>query len=114
MLDTTFAALSDPTRRGILEMLQSKERSVGELVEEFPITQSAISRHLQVLEHAGLIRREQDGQRRLCILNADPLHEANEWIETYRSQWEDRFDRLGNLLAKNAYTSSTKMKRRKK
>ena len=114
MLDTTFAALSDPTRRDILEMLQSGEKSVGELVDEFPISQSAVSRHLQVLEHAGLVTRQQEGQRRLCRLNADPLHEANEWIEMYRAQWEARFDRLGAFLAKDKPTGRSKGKGRRK
>lgn len=114
MLDTTFAALSDPTRRGILEMLQSGDRSVGELVDEFPITQSAVSRHLQVLEHAGLVTRQQDGQRRLCRLNPDPLQEANEWIETYRVQWEARFDRLDALLTKDTKPAAARRKDKRK
>ena len=113
MLDSTFAALADPTRRTILELLQSGDKSVGELVDEFPITQSAVSRHLQVLEHAGLVTRQQDGQRRLCQLNAAPLHEANEWIEAYRAQWEARLDRLGDFLTREAPSRRSRKNKRK-
>ncbi len=98
MLNKTFAALADPTRRTIVEFLSRGELSVGELVEEFPLTQSAISRHLQVLEHAGLVARRRDGQRRFCSLNDAPLEEADRWIARHRKQWEDRLDRLDLLL----------------
>ena len=98
MLDTTFAALADPTRRSIVEFLAAGELSVGELVEEFSISQSAVSRHLQVLEHAGLVTRRRDGQRRLCQLNGAPLREANEWIARYREFWDDKLDRLERMM----------------
>ena len=98
MLDTTFSALSDPTRRSILEFLADGDLSVGELVDEFSISQSAVSRHLQVLEHAGLVTRRRDGQRRLCSLNGEPLREADEWIARYRAFWEARLDRLDRVL----------------
>ena len=98
MLDTTFSALSDPTRRGILEFLAEGDLSVGELVEEFSITQSAVSRHLQVLEHAGLVTRRREGQRRLCRLQTEPLREATDWIALYQKLWDERLDRLGQAL----------------
>ena len=97
-LDSTFAALSDPTRRGILALLAEGERSVGELAASFPITQSAVSRHLQVLEHAGLVARRREGQRRLCRLEAEPFSEARAWIDRTRSSWEARLDRLEAAL----------------
>ena len=97
-LDSTFAALSDPTRRGILARLAQGELSVGELAEAFPITQSAISRHLQVLEHAGLVARRRDGQRRLCRLEAEPFREARAWMDRTRASWESRLDRLERAL----------------
>lgn len=98
MLDKIFAALADPTRRSIVEFLARGELSVGELVKEFPLTQSAISRHLQVLEHTGLIARRRDGQRRYCSLNDAPLEEADRWIARHRKLWEDRLDQLDLLL----------------
>lgn len=100
-LDTTFAALSDPTRRGILARLAQRELSVGELVEAFPISQSAVSRHLQVLEHAGLVSRRREGQRRLCSLEAEPFREAREWMDRYRAMWEARLVRLDRVVTKN-------------
>lgn len=97
-LDATFAALSDPTRRGILARLAERELSVGELADAFPITQSAVSRHLQVLEHAGLVSRRREGQRRVCRLEAEPFREAREWIDRYRAFWEGRLERLDRVL----------------
>ena len=102
MLDATFAALADPTRRGILEQLSRGDLSVGQLVEAFPISQSAVSRHLQVLEHAGLVTRRREGQRRLCRLNGAPLDEAGDWMAHYRKVWEARLQRLEGLLADSA------------
>ena len=97
-LDMTFAALADPTRRAILARLASGEASVMELAEPFAMTQPAISKHLKVLERAGLISRGRDAQRRPCRLEAKPLAEANQWLERYRELWEANFQRLDALL----------------
>lgn len=97
-LDTTFAALADPTRRAILARLASGEASVTELAEPFDMTQPAISKHLKVLEDAGLISRGRDAQRRPSRLEVRPLAEANEWLEGYRQFWEARFQQLDALL----------------
>ena len=97
-LDATFAALADPTRRAILARLATGDASVMELAEPFDISQPAISKHLQVLERAGLISRSRDGQRRPCRIEAAPLAEANGWLEEYRRVWEANFERLDKLL----------------
>src|SRR5689334_19987165 len=97
-LDATFAALADPTRRAILARLAEGDASVSELAEPFDISQPAISRHLKVLERAGLITRENDAQRRLSRLEAKPLGVASEWLERYRAIWEGNFQRLDALL----------------
>jgi DNA-binding transcriptional ArsR family regulator len=97
-LDATFAALADPTRRAILARLATGEASVNELAEPFAMTQPAISKHLKVLERAGLISRGRDAQRRPCRLEAKRLAEANRWLENYRQFWEGSFDRLDTLL----------------
>jgi DNA-binding transcriptional ArsR family regulator len=97
-LDATFAALADPTRRAILARLASGEASVTELAEPFAMTQPAISKHLKVLERAGLISRDRDAQRRPSRLVAKPLAEASEWLEHYRQFWEASFHRLDDLL----------------
>lgn len=97
-LNATFAALADPTRRAILARLASGEASVRELAEPFAMTQPAISKHLRVLERAGLISRGQDAQRRPRRLEARPLREATQWLERYRRFWEARFQRLDALL----------------
>jgi DNA-binding transcriptional ArsR family regulator len=97
-LDATFAALADPTRRAILARLASGEASVTELAGPFAMTQPAISKHLKVLERAGLISRGHDAQRRPRRLEAKPLAEANEWLEGYRRFWEGSFQRLDTLL----------------
>jgi DNA-binding transcriptional ArsR family regulator len=97
-LDTTFAALADPTRRAILARLALGEASVTELAEPFAMSQPAISRHLKVLERAGLISRGRDAQRRPRRIEARPLAEATEWLEAYRQFWEGRFQRLDMLL----------------
>jgi DNA-binding transcriptional ArsR family regulator len=93
-LDTTFAALADPTRRAILARLASGEASVGELAEPFDMSLPAVSKHLKVLERAGLIGRSRTAQWRPCRLEAGPLKEAAEWIEHYRRFWDESFDRL--------------------
>jgi DNA-binding transcriptional ArsR family regulator len=97
-LDATFAALADPTRRAILARLATGEASVMELAEPFAMTQPAISKHLKVLERAGLISRGHDAQRRPRRLEAKPLAEATEWLEGYRRHWEGNFQRLDALL----------------
>jgi len=97
-LDATFAALADPTRRAILARLASGEASVTELAEPFDVSQPAISKHLKVLERAGLISRGRDAQRRPRRLEAKPLAEASEWLERYRKNWEASFQRLDSLL----------------
>jgi DNA-binding transcriptional ArsR family regulator len=97
-LDATFAALADPTRRAILARLASGEASVLELAEPFDMTQPAISKHLKVLERAGLISRGRDAQRRPCRLEARPLAEANDWLESYRQLWETSFRKLDAVL----------------
>ena len=98
-LDMTFAALANPTRRAILARLASGEVSVSELAEPFSMTQPAISRHLKVLERAGLISSGSDAQRRPRKLDARPLAEATEWMEAYRKFWEASFVRLDGLLS---------------
>ena len=97
-LDATFQALADPTRRAILARLATGEASVSELAEPFAMSQPAISKHLKVLERAGLIVRGRDAQRRPARIQAKPLQEANMWIERYRQLWEANYARLDGLL----------------
>ena len=97
-LDQTFAALADPTRRAILARLASGEASVMELSEPFAMSQPAISKHLKVLERAGLISRGRDAQRRPRRIEAKPLAEATGWLERYREFWDGSFERLDDLL----------------
>ena len=97
-LDATFNALADPTRRAILARLAKGEASVLELAEPFEMSQPAISKHLKVLERAGLVSRGRDAQRRPCGLEAARLGEATEFLEKYRAFWEARFQRLDALL----------------
>jgi DNA-binding transcriptional ArsR family regulator len=97
-LDATFAALADPTRRAMLARLATGDASVTELAEPFAISQPAISKHLKVLERAGLISRSIDAQRRPRRLEAQPLAEATEWLEGYRQFWDASFQRLDALL----------------
>lgn len=97
-LDATFSALADPTRRAILELLAQGESTVTELVEPFDISQPAISRHLKVLERAGLVRVERDGRRRPRRVDPEPLEEVTEWVERYREVWEANYQRLDALL----------------
>jgi DNA-binding transcriptional ArsR family regulator len=98
-LDATFAALADPTRRAILARLASGEASVNELAEPFSMSQPAISKHLKVLERAGLISSGSEAQRRPRKLEAKPLAEATAWLEKYREFWEASFMRLDDLLS---------------
>jgi DNA-binding transcriptional ArsR family regulator len=97
-LDATFSALADPTRRAILARLAKGDASVLELAEPFKMSQPAISKHLKVLERAGLISRGRDAQRRPCRIEAAPLRDANAYLERYREIWEARFDRVDELL----------------
>jgi DNA-binding transcriptional ArsR family regulator len=109
-LDATFAALADPTRRAILGRLASGEASVIELAKPFRISQPAISKHLRVLERAGLVSRGRDAQRRPRRLEAQPIAEASSWLEHYRQFWGKRFQRLDALL--EAMQASEKKARR--
>ena len=96
-LNDTFAALADPTRRAILARLMAGEASVTELAEPFAISLPAVSKHLKVLEQAGLIARGRDAQWRPCRLEADPLREVADWVEGYRRFWERSEERYGRL-----------------
>lgn len=93
-LSITFAALADPTRRAILTRLARGEATVGELGEPFEMSAPAISKHLRVLEGAGLIAREVDARWRICRLRPEPMHDAHDWLEAYRRHWEGNLDRL--------------------
>jgi DNA-binding transcriptional ArsR family regulator len=119
-LSTTFAALADPTRRAILARLSSGEASVTELAHPFDMTMPAISKHLKVLERAGLIARSREAQWRPCKLKPAPLREVADWLENYRRFWADSFDRLDDYLraikkreakAPESRTSGSKPKR---
>ena len=114
-LDRTFAALADPTRRAILARLASGECSVSELAQPFDMSMPAVSKHLRVLERAGLIVRGRDAQRRPCRLKPAPLKAVAEWVEPYREMWAQRFDRLEAYLQEmNAKEMSDGRKRRRK
>src|SRR6266536_3583032 len=97
-LTATFAALADPTRRAILARLTSSDATVTELAKPFDMSLPAISKHLKVLEHAGLIARSRDAQWRPCHLDAAPLKKIADWVDHYRRFWEDSFDRLDEYL----------------
>jgi DNA-binding transcriptional ArsR family regulator len=112
-LDATFAALADPTRRAILARLSSGEASVTELAEPFAMSQPAISKHLSVLERAGLISRGRDAQRRPARIEGKPLADASAWLEGYRRIWERNFQRLDAVL-EEMKTAERKRKRRKR
>ena len=111
-LDAIFGALADPTRRAILARLTTGEASVQELAEPFRMSQPAISKHLKVLENAGLVSRAQDAQRRPRRLEAKPLAVANEWLERYRKYWEGNYERLDALL--DELQTTNKPSRRKR
>ena len=111
-LSTTFAALADPTRRAILGRLAKGETSVTELAKPFQMTLPGISKHLKVLERAGLIGRSREAQWRPCRLEPNPLKEAADWIDHYRRFWEQSFDRLEDYL-KEIQTRETKHGRKK-
>ncbi len=97
-LDKTFAALADPTRRDILSRLSVEELSVGEIAAPFDMSMPAVSKHLKVLERAGLITRTRDAQWRRCKLDATPLKQATDWISQYRQFWEHSFDQLDSYI----------------
>lgn len=97
-LSSTFAALADPTRRAILERLSHGHATVGELAEPFAMTLPAISKHVSVLERAGLVTKDRDGQRRNCRITATPLKSATTWLEEYRRHWEANLDSLDAYL----------------
>jgi DNA-binding transcriptional ArsR family regulator len=115
-LDATFSALADPTRRAIMARLALGELTVMELAEPFDMSQPAISKHLKVLERAGLVSRRTDAQRRPVRANADALAGATEWIENFRRIWEENFRRLDELLEelKSAEAATGKAKRKPK
>ena len=120
-LSATFAALADPTRRAILARLASGEASVTELAEPFEMSMPAVSKHLKVLERAGLIARGREAQWRPCRLDAKRLREVAEWTEQYRRFWEESFDRLDDYLQQlqnkeraHARKRSSKQRRRRK
>jgi DNA-binding transcriptional ArsR family regulator len=111
-LSTTLAALADPTRRAILARLTSGETSVTELAKPFSMTLPAVSKHLKVLERAGLIARGRSAQWRPCRLDAEPMREVAEWVQGYRRFWDDSFDRLDDYL--NAVQAKEKKRDRKR
>ena len=112
-LSATFSALADPTRRAILARLIAGERSVTELAEPFDMSLPAVSKHLQVLERAGLIARTREAQFRRCSIAAGPIKEVAEWTESYRHIWDERFERLDNYLQTMKEKSHAKKPRRK-
>ena len=101
-LNTTFAALADPTRRAILTQLSYGEASVTELALPYDISLPAISKHLRVLEKAGLLARQKEGRVHRCRLVAEPMHEAMQWLAVYQQFWEDQFDALAHHLEETA------------
>ena len=113
-LSATFSALADPTRRAILARLASGETSVTQLAEPFEMSMPAISKHLKVLERAGLIARGREAQWRPCRLEATPLKVVSEWVENYRSFWEESFDRLDAYLVELQSKDPQKNKKEKK
>jgi DNA-binding transcriptional ArsR family regulator len=113
-LSTTFAALADPTRRAILARLSRGDAHVGDLAEPFDISGPAISRHLRVLEHAGLISREVNAQWRVCRLRAPALQLANDWLQDYREYWEQSLDRLTEYVEAQQPPPPRKALRRRK
>jgi len=127
-LSTVFGALADPTRRAILARLADGDLAVRDLAAPFPMSQPAISRHLRVLEDAGLISRSRRATSRLSHLEAEPLRDATAWLARYQAYWDERYDRLDDLLAKlqrreaavtatpdgTSATKATKLKKRKK
>jgi DNA-binding transcriptional ArsR family regulator len=112
-LSAKFSALADPTRRAILARLALGESSVGELAEPFDMSLPAVSKHLKVLEHAGLIIRSREAQWRPCKIDAGALKDVDDWLERYRKLWEERFDRLDAYLKELQAREKKNGKRRK-
>jgi DNA-binding transcriptional ArsR family regulator len=112
-LSAKFAALADPTRRAILARLALGESSVNELAEPFDMSLPAVSKHLKVLEHAGLITRSREAQWRPCKIDASALKDVDNWLERYRRLWEERFDRLDDYLKQLQAKEKKHGKRRK-
>ena len=113
-LDRTFAALSDSTRRAILARLAEGETTVGELARPFRMSRPAISKHLRVLERAGLVQRQREGRVSRCELDAEPMQDAAQWIERYREFWGDRLDSLARYLERKEPSGKRNPKRRKR
>ena len=113
-LSATFSALADPTRRAILARLSLGEISVTELAEPFEMSLPAVTKHLKVLEKAGLITRGRHAQWRPCRLKAAPLREVSDWVEQYRRHWEERLDRLGEYLQELQAQEAASPKRKEK
>jgi DNA-binding transcriptional ArsR family regulator len=99
-LDQVFSALADPTRRAILRALTRRPSTINEIAQPFPVSLNAISKHVMVLERAGLVRREIKGREHHCWINPRPLREANQWLEEYREFWEQRLDALQGYVAR--------------
>ena len=112
-LDVTFLALADPTRRAILARLARGDASVTELAEPFDMSQPAVSKHLKLLERAGLVSRGRDAQRRPCKLEAKPLEAVHAWLERYRQIWDANFERLDALLEELQTPQSPKQKKKR-
>lgn len=112
-LDRTFAALSDSTRRAILARLADGEATVGELARPFRVSRPAISKHLRVLEHAGLVQRERDGRVSRCELDAEPMRDAADWIQRYAEFWSDRLDSLARYLERKPPDEGTPKRRKR-
>lgn len=106
-MDLVFAALADPTRRAIIDRLRSGDKSAGELAEPLPISRSAVSQHLKVLETAGLITRSKSAQQRIVALNADAFTEAADWLQSAHDEWQQRFDNLDRILAEEEPTDTS-------
>ena len=106
-LDRTFGALADPTRRAILARLANGDANVGELARPFAMSRPAISKHLRVLERAGLVRRASEGRISRCKLDATPMGEAARWVDRYRAFWEGRLDSLSRYLGQKLSTTRT-------
>jgi len=113
LLDATFAALADPTRRAIVARLALGEATVTELAEPFAMSQPAISKHLKVLEKAGLVSRGRDAQKRPCRLEAKRLGQVTDWLENYRKLWEAQFERLDDLLEEMKAGEKARTKRKR-
>jgi DNA-binding transcriptional ArsR family regulator len=112
-LSATFSALADPTRRAIVAALALGEATVGELALPFPISGPAISRHLKVLEEAGLIQRKINARWRICSLRSDAIRDAHDWLGLYRRYWEERLDQLAELVEKREPPTKAKSRQPK-